>query len=480
VNLRLAVSVACMALLAGCMVGPKYRQPSTPVPAAFKEQPPESFKESDGWKRSQPADQVLRGKWWELFGDSKLNELEEQVTVSNQDLKVAEARFREARAMIRFNRASQFPTITVGPGISSLRDSAHRPFFASSSRPTGDFVLPFDLSYELDVWGRVRRTVAAAREEAQASAADLETVRLSLQAELAFDYFELRAADAEKQLLDDTVKAYVDALKLTTNRYEGGAAPRSDVAQAKTQLASTQAQDTDVGVRRAQFEHAIAVLAGKPPADLSLPPAPLDTQPPIVPIGLPSQLLERRPDVAASERRVAEANEQIGIARAAFFPTLMLGASAGLEGTSLLNWFNWPSRFWAVGPSMVQTLFDAGRRRATSDAALASYDASVANYRETALTAFQQVEDNLAALRILEQESREQREAVAAAEESLRIFTNRYKGGIDTYLQVITAQTATLTNQRTEVDVRRRRIDASVLLIKALGGGWDTTSLPKF
>jgi len=462
------------------MVGPKYRQPSTPVPAEFKEQPPESFKESDGWKRSQPADQALRGKWWELFGDPKLNELEEQVTISNQDLKVAEARFREARAMIRFNRASQFPTISVGPSVSSLRDSAHRPFFASSSSPTGDFVLPFDLSYELDVWGRVRRTVAAAREEAQASAADLETVRLSLHAELAFDYLELRAADAEKQLLDDTVKAYVDGLKLTTNRYEGGAAPRSDVEQAKTQLASTQAQDTDVGVQRAQFEHAIAVLAGKPPADLSIPPAPLDTQPPIVPIGLPSQLLERRPDVAASERRVAEANEQIGIARAAFFPTLMLGASAGLEGTSLLNWFNWPSRFWAVGPSMVQTLFDAGRRRATSDAALASYDASVANYRETALTAFQQVEDNLAALRILEQESKEQREAVAAAEESLRIFTNRYKGGVDTYLQVITAQTAALTNQRTEVDIRRRRMDASVLLIKALGGGWDTTRLHKF
>jgi NodT family efflux transporter outer membrane factor (OMF) lipoprotein len=469
-----------MALLAGCMVGPKYRQPSTAAPAAYKEQPPESFKESDGWKRSQPADRVLRGKWWELFGDSKLNELEEQVTISNQNLKAAEARFREARAMIRFNRASQFPTISVGPSISSLRDSAHRPFFGSTSRPTGDFILPFDLSYELDVWGRVRRTVAAAREEAQASAADLETVRLSLQAELAFDYFELRAADAQRQLLDDTVKAYADALKLTTNRYEGGAAPRSDVAQAKTQLASTQSQDTDVGVQRAQFEHAIAVLAGKPPADFGLPAAALDEQPPIVPIGLPSQLLERRPDVAASERRVAEGNEQIGIARAAFFPTLMLGASAGLEGTSLLNWFNWPSRFWAVGPSMLQTLFDAGRRRATSEAALASYDASVANYRETALTAFQQVEDNLAALRILEQESKEQREAVTAAEDSLRIFTNRYKGGIDTYLQVITAQTATLTNQRTEVDIRRRRMDASVLLIKALGGGWDTTSLPKF
>jgi NodT family efflux transporter outer membrane factor (OMF) lipoprotein len=423
---------------------------------------------------------VLRGNWWELFGDPKLNELEEQVTISNQDLKAAEARFREARAMIRFNRASQFPTITVGSSISSVGASANRPFFRSTNSPTGDFVLPFDLSYELDVWGRVRRTVAAAREEAQASAADLETVRLSLQAELAFDYFELRAADAQKQLLNDTVRAYADALKLTTSRYRGGAAPRSDVAQAATQLASTQSQDTDIGVQRAQFEHAIAILAGKPPAELSLPFVPLDAQPPIVPIGLPSQLLERRPDIAAAERRVAEGNEQIGIARAAFFPTLTLGASAGLEGTSLLNWFNWPSRFWAVGPSMVQTLFDAGRRRATSEATLASYDASVANYRETALTAFQQVEDNLAAMRILEQESKEQQEAVAAAEESLRIFTNRYKGGLDTYLQVITAQTATLSNQRTEVDIRRRRMDASVLLIKAVGGGWNTSKLPKF
>lgn len=478
-NLRLVASVACMLLLAGCTVGPKYKQPSTPVPSAYKEQPPGSFKESDGWKRSQPADQLLRGKWWELFGDSKLNELEGQVTVSNQDLKAADARFREARATIRFNRASQFPTITVGSSVSSLGASAHRPFFTSTTSPTGDFLLPFDLSYELDVWGRVRRMVAAAREEAQASAADLETFRLSLQAELAFDYFELRAADAERQLLDDTVKAYSDALKLTTKRFEGGAAPRSDVAQAKTQLASTQAQDTDLGVQRAQFEHAIAVLVGKPPAEFSLRPVPLDAQPPIVPIGLPSQLLQRRPDIASDERRVAEANEQIGIARAAFFPTLTLGASAGLEGTSLLNWFNWPSRFWAVGPSMVQTLFDAGRRRATSEAALASYDASVANYRETTLTAFQQVEDNLAALRILEQESGEQREAVTAAQESLRIFTNRYKGGLDTYLQVITAQTAALTNERTDVDIRRRRMDASVLLIKALGGGWDVAQLPR-
>ena len=479
-RLRFIAPAACALLLAGCMVGPKYSKPSTPMSPAFKEQPPDSFKESDGWKAGKPADQTLRGKWWELFGDSQLNELEEQVTVANQDLKAAEARFREARAMIQFNRAAKFPTITVGGDISSLRNSSNRPNFgALGSTPTGDFVLPFDVSYEVDLWGRVRRTVAAAREEAQASSADLESVRLSLHAELAFDYFELRAADAQKQLLDDTVKAFADALKLTTNRYEGGAAPPSDVAQARTQLAATEAQNTDVGVQRAQFEHAIAVLVGKPPAEFSLAAAPLNTLPPVIPIGLPSQLLERRPDIAAAERRVAEGNEQIGIARAAFFPTVVLGASAGFEGNSITNWFNWPSRFWAVGPSMLQTVFDGGRRRATSAAALASYDASVATYRETALTAFQQVEDNLVALRLLEHESQQQREAVVAAQESLRIFTNRYKGGLDTYLQVITAQTATLTNQRTEVDIRRRRIDASVLLIKALGGGWDTTQMPK-
>jgi NodT family efflux transporter outer membrane factor (OMF) lipoprotein len=479
-KLRLLSTVAaCELLLASCMVGPKYSKPSTPLPQTFKEQPPDSFKESDGWKPGQPADQLLRGNWWVIFGDTRLNDLEQQVNISNQDLKAAEARFHEARAMIRFNRAAQFPSIAVGPSINSVHDSAHRPFLSAASGSTGDFILPFDLSYELDLWGRVRRTVAAAREEAEASAADLQTVRLSIQAELAFDYFELRAADAQKQLLDDTVKAYTDALKLTTDRYQGGASPPSDVAQARTQLATTQAQDTDVGVQRSQFEHAIAVLTGKPPAEFSLPPEPLDIQPPVIPVGLPSQLLERRPDIAAAERRVAEGNQQIGIARAAFFPTLLLGATAGLEGTSLLNWFNWPSRFWAVGPSMLQTIFDGGRRHATSDAALASYDALVANYREVSLTAFQQVEDNLAALRILELESKQQREAVLAAQESLRIFTNRYKGGLDNYLQVITAQTTTLTNQRTDVDIRRRRMDASVLLIKALGGGWDITKLPK-
>lgn len=480
-SLGIILSSTAVLLLSGCMVGPKYVKPSVPAPPAYKEQPPDSFKESNGWKPAQPADQALRGKWWELFGDSQLNSLEEQLTVSNQNLKVAEARFRQARATIRYNRSAEFPTISTSPGISNERFSANRPYFVKSAanNGVGDFVLPFDLSYEADVWGRIRRSVTAAREEAQASAADLETVGLSLHAELAVDYFELRSADAQKKLLDDTVKAYTDALQLTQNRFEGGAAPKSDVAQAQTQLDAARVQDTDVTVLRSQYEHAIAILIGQPPASFHLDPLPLSAQPPVIPVGLPTELLERRPDIAAAERRVAEANEQIGIAKAAFFPTVSLSAAAGFEGTSITNWLNWPSRFWAVGPQMAETLFDAGRRRAVSESATAGYDANVASYRQTTLSAFQEVEDNLAALRILEQEAQQQQQAIAAAEESLQLFKNRYEGGVDTYLQVITAQTAALSNERNGIDIMRRRMDASVLLVKALGGGWSVANLPK-
>jgi NodT family efflux transporter outer membrane factor (OMF) lipoprotein len=452
--------------LAGCTVGPKYKPPDVSVPV--------SFKETEGWKIATPDDQSLRGPWWKIFADQQLNALEEQVPAGNQTLKVFEARYREARAAIRFNRAAEYPTVSTSPSIASIRSSSNRPNLppGAASKATGDFVLPFDVGYELDLWGRVRRSVAAAREEAEAGAADLATATLSLQAELALDYYELRGADAQKQLLDRTVDNYAQALRLTQNRFEGGAAPRSDVAQAKTQLDTVQAQATDIGVQRAQYEHAIAMLIGKPPSAFSLPPAPLPVRPPDVPVGMPSQLLERRPDIAAAERRVAAANEQIGIARAAFFPKVVLGAVLGLEGSSIANWLNWPSRLWAVGPSLTQTLFDAGRRRATSDAAIAGYDASVANYRETALSAFQQVEDNLAALRILEHEAAQQHEAVVSAQDSLQLFTNRYRGGVDTYLQVVTAQSVALSNERNETDIQRRRMDATVLLIKALGGGW--------
>jgi NodT family efflux transporter outer membrane factor (OMF) lipoprotein len=458
-------------LFVGCTVGPKYVKPQVPLP------PIDAYKELNGWKIAQPNDQTIKGKWWKVFDDEQLNSLEEEVTVSNQNLKQSEAQFREARAMVRYNRAAEFPTISTAPTIIGEHESQNRPYFPITTYSTGDYVLPFDLNYEVDLWGRVRRTVAAAREEAQATAGDLETVTLSLHAELALDYFELRSADAQEQLLHDTVKAYADALQLTINRFQGGAAPKSDVAQAQTQLDAARVQETDIAVQRAEYEHAIAVLVGKPPAGFSLPNVRATLQPPSITAGLPSQLLEQRPDIAAAERRVAEANEQIGIARAAFFPTVVLSATAGFESNTVADWFSWPSRFWAVGPSIAETLFDGGRRRASSQAAQATYDAVVANYRQTTLNAFQQVEDNLAALRILEQEAQQQRDATKSAQESQQIFTNRYIGGADPYLEVITAQTLALQNERNEVDILRRRMDASVLLIKALGGGWSDSQL---
>ena len=484
----LGLSAVVVLLCAGCMVGPDYFKPSVPMTPAYKE--------DQGWKLARPLDQILRSKWWEIFGDPQLNALEEQVDQANQNVKVAEARYRQARALIGFFRAGLFPTVTAGASANSVRNSTVRPFgspssgasggtsggtstgTSSSGASSGEFLLTGDISYEIDLWGRIRRSVTAAREEAQASAADLETARLSLQAELAFDYFELRSADAQQRLLNDTVQAFKEALQLTINRFEGGAAPKSDVAQAQTQLETTQVQATDIAVQRAQFEHAIATLVGKPPADFSLPPAPLELQPPDIPAGLPSELLERRPDIAAAERRVAEANEQIGIAKAAYFPTVTLNALLGFESSSIRNLGGWQSFLWAVGSSLAQTVFDGGRRRATSKAALANYDATVASYRQATLDAFQQVEDNLAALRILEQEAEQQQRAVASARESLQLFSNRYKGGVDTYLQVITAQTVTLSNERNQVDILRRRMDASVLLVKAVGGGWNVTDLP--
>ena len=470
--------------VAGCMVGPKYSRPSAPMAPAFKEEAPASSQANDAWKLAQPGDQTTRGDWWEIYEDPQLNALETQIDSANQTLKIAEANYHEARAAIRFNRSAEAPTIGVAPSISTVRDSANQPYFPPSqaNNGNGDFILPVDLSWEIDLWGRIRRSVTAAKEQTQASAADMAAVQLSLQAELAYDYFELRSADAEKRLLDETVQAYSRALELTDNRFQGGAAPKSDVAQARTQLQDAQVLDTDIMVERAQYEHAIAILIGKPPASFSLAASPIDLQTPAIPgipQVLPSALLERRPDIAASERRMAAANEQIGIAQAAYYPTLNLSALAGFQGNSALNWFNWPSRFWAVGPSLSETLFDAGRRRATRESAIATYDANVANYRQTTLTAFQQVEDNLAVLRILAGESQQQHSATAAAEETLRLFQNRYVGGVDTYLQVVTSQTTALSNERNDIDIRRRQLDASVLLIKALGGDWNVTKLPK-
>jgi NodT family efflux transporter outer membrane factor (OMF) lipoprotein len=466
-------------LLAGCTVGPEYKTPSVPMTASFKEATPADYRTAGTWQPARPDDQMSRGKWWEIFGDQELDKLEDELTVANQTLKESDARFREARAMIRYQRASEFPAISVAPSAATVQDSSHQPYFLiPNPQPQGDLELPFDLNYEIDVWGQIRRMVAAARKEAQATAADLATVSLSLHAELALDYIELRSADSQQHLLDDTVKAYADAVRLTQNRQVGGYAPISDVEQAQTQLDTTLVQDTDIGVMRAQYEHAIAVLIGRPPAAFSLPPEPLDLQPPRIPPGIPSALLQRRPDIAAAERRVAEANEQIGVAQAAFYPAVNLSALSGFEGTNGANWFGWPSLFWAVGTSLTQPLFDGGRIRAQSDATRAAYDGYVATYRQTTLTAFQEVEDNLSALRILDTEAQQQNQAVQAASRSLRTFTNRYVGGEDAYLLVITAQTALLSNQRNDVDIERRRMEADIRLVKALGGGWDVGELP--
>jgi NodT family efflux transporter outer membrane factor (OMF) lipoprotein len=465
-----------MLLLGGCMVGPKYSKPTVPIAPVFKEAPPASFKEGDGWKTAQPNDQALRGNWWTMFQDAQLNALEGQIEAANQTLRAADANYRAARAAVMFARAGQKPIITTQPGIESVHQTLGRTSDGQVIRSgSALFTLPVDFNWEIDLWGRLRRAVTSATELAEASAADLENARLSLHAELAIDYFELRSADAQEKLLDETIKAYTRALQLTQDRYDGGAAPKSDVTQARTQLDTARVQRTDVEVERAQFEHAIAMLTGKPPSELSLPALPVTAQPPAIPDipgAVPSQLLERRPDIAGEERRMASANEQIGIAKAAFYPTVSLGALAGFNGGSLLGWFAWPNRMWAVGPTLSETLFDAGRRRATSDTAIANYDAAVANYRQAALTAFQQVEDNLAALRVLETESQQQKQATASAQESLSLFQTRYEGGVDTYLQVVTWQTAALFNERADIDLMRRRLDASVLLIKALGGGW--------
>jgi NodT family efflux transporter outer membrane factor (OMF) lipoprotein len=479
--------VLAMTLGACKVVGPQYVKPAAPLAPGldqFKGAGPSNFKETDGWKVAQPADAAMKGKWWEMFGDPQLNVLEEEVDPANQTLAASEANFRAARANIRFYKADQAPTLSVGPSVGAVRDSANQPYFnqAAANAGEGSFLLPLDLSYEVDLWGRVRRTIAAAKEQAQASAADMETVRLSLHAELALDYFALRADDGQMKLLAEAVAAYQQALQLTQDRYDGGAAPLSDVTQARTELQTAQVQQTDVLVERAGFEHAIAVLTGKAPAALTIEASPVTVAPPVIPEipgALPSQLLERRPDIAANERRMAAANEQIGIAQAAFYPTLNLSASVGFLGTSLANIFSGPSRFCSGGPVLDETIYDHGRRRASSDIVLAQYDATVANYRQSSLTAFQQVEDNLAALRVLEREAGQQHAATSSAEESLGLFKVRYEGGVDTYLQVITWETAALQNERNDIDITRRRLEASVLLIKALGGGWTVAQMPK-
>jgi len=469
-----AYSVLILAALplTGCAVGPKYKTPAVPVPPAYKE--------AANWKTAQPNDQNLGGNWWEIFSDPQLNSLEQQINVSNQNLKAAVAQYQQSRAALRYVHADYYPTVTAGPSATRQMYSNNRPPQSTFDGETfNDFVLPVNFSYQVNAWGRVSKNVESYREQAQASAADLAVVNLSMHAALAIDYFAARSLDAEEKLLQDTVAQYQQAFQLNEDRFQGGLASEVEVEQARTILETTRAQMVDVGVARAQYEHAVAVLVGKPPAEFTLPPLPLTAPPPSIPIGFPSTLLERRPDIAAAERRVASANAQVGLAKTAYYPLVNIGASGGFESGSLTTLLQGPSGFWAVGSSAVVTLFDVGRRRAVNDQAKAGYDASVASYRETVLTAFQQIEDNLAALRILEQEAGVQSTAVEAAERSLSLSNTRYEGGVTSYLEVITAQNAALTDEVTAVNVLGRREANAVLLIEALGGGWDSADLPQ-
>jgi NodT family efflux transporter outer membrane factor (OMF) lipoprotein len=471
---RLALSCATAILFfAGCTVGPNYVRPTAEVPTDFKETPA-------NWKQAQPSDAISKGKWWEIYQDPQLNELEEQINVSNQTLKAEQEQFAQARAALRITRSNLFPNVGTTPSVSRTHLAPNEPLFnpPTESNDYNTFTIPVDVSYEPDLWGRVRRTVEASRSEAQATGADLANVSLSLHAELAGDYFQLRGLDAQKQLLDSTVESFQKALDLTESRFHGGLASAVDVAQAQTILETTRAEAIDIGVQRAAFEHAIAVLIGKPASQFSLPQIPLTAPPPVTPSGLPSDLLERRPDISAAERRVQEQNAQIGVARAAYFPQVTLGASGGFESAVFTTLLQGPSGFWMLGGQAAETLFDAGARRGASEQAKAAWNQSVDNYRQTVLVAFQEVEDNLAALRILEQEANKEADAVASAQHSLSLSITRYRGGVTNYLEVTTAQSAALADEVTAVNILTRRLAASVLLVKALGGGWNVSQIP--
>ena len=445
-------------------------KPLAAAPAAYKETP-QNFKEA------QPSDQIAKVKWWEIYGDPQLNALEEQISVSNLTLKAEQAQFAAARAAVRIARSQSFPTVTGGISAGHFSQSPNRPI-GSTNLNYQDYVLPVDVSYEPDLWGRVRRLVEANRSEAQATAADLASIELSLQAELASDYFQMRGLDAEKKLLDSTVESYEKALELTQTRYQGGVATAVDVAQAQTQLETTRASSIDVGVNRAAFEHAIAVLVGKPASAFNVPPLALDTPPPPVPPGVPSDLLERRPDIAAAERRVQEANAQIGVAKSAYYPNVTLSSGGGFESGALGTFIQGASGFWTLAGSAAELIFDGGQRRGVTEQARAEYDKSVDNYRQTVLVAFQEVEDNLAALNFLQEEAKTEANAVTAAQRSLDLSTTRYKGGVTNYLEVTTAQSAALSDEVTALSILIRRMNASVLLIKAVGGGWEASQIP--
>lgn len=474
--------------LSGCVVGPKYHQPSAPVPTAttYKESP-SNFPGAQGWQVASPQDSLLRGKWWEIFKDPNLNALEDQLDTNNQNIKQAYENYMAARAIIRQARSQYFPTASTSPSISRSRTSSNLSAAAAASSGSGasstgqayNFVeLPGDVTWEPDLWGKIRNTVNQARYSAQVSAADLENTRLSEQSTLAQTYFSIRGQDALQKVLNDTVVADQKTVDFAQAQYDVGVGDRLSLVEAQNALQTAEAAAINVGLSRAQYEHAIAVLLGKPPADFSIPPKPLDAVPPAVPIGVPSQLLERRPDVAAAERTMAEANAQIGIAYAAYYPNITLSASGGFESSSFTNWLTWPSRFWSIGASASETIFDAGLRRATVNQYIAVYNADLASYRQTVLAAFQQVEDYLAAERILSQQTDKQKEAVDSAQEFFRLEFDRYQIGIDPYINVLTAQETLLTDEQALANLQTQRMTSVVQLIAALGGGWDLSQLP--
>ncbi len=445
-------------ILAACTVGPDYTRPSITVPVAYKEM--------EGWKKAEPQDQLPRGSWWEIFNDPKLNELEEQVDISNQNIAAAEAQLRQALAVVKAARAGYFPTLSVGSSTSRSGKE--------NTPPVSSFSIDGTISWELDLWGRVRRTVESSQASAEASAADLENVRLLAHAQLAQLYLQLRTLDTQKQVLDTTTAHYEKFLQLTKNRYGAGVASKADVLQAETQLRSAQSQSIETGIQRSQYEHAIAVLIGKSPSELSIPVSPLDIGPPSIPTEVPSELLERRPDIAAAERSAAAANAQIGVAVAAYYPSLSLSSSGGFQATDIAKWLTWPSAFWVLGPaSLHEVIFDAGLRSAQTEQARAAFEARAASYRQAVLAGFQQVEDFLASLRILEHEAEVQALSLTAARQSLEITTNRYMAGLASALDVIVTQNITLGNELANINILGRRMIGSVQLIEALGGGWS-------
>ena len=479
-------ALALLSMVAGCHVGPRYHAPAPPAVTApnYKESTV-NFQNEPGWKVASPQEAMIRGNWWEIYHEPELNALEEQLNINNQNIKFYFQNFMAARAIVHEAHSQLFPTVGAGPSYTRSRSSAN---LRNSTGTNGSSVnagsqstlisLPFDVSWEPDLWGRIRNTISAAQYEAQLSAADLENQRLSEQANLALFFFELRGQDALQALYNATIEADKRALDLARARYETGVDDQIAVVEAQNTLQNAESQAVNIGVARAQYEHAIAVLVGANPSSFSIPIKALNARPPAIPIGMPSQLLERRPDIAASERAMAAANARIGIADAAFYPNLVLSASAGVESSTFKHFFDWPSRFCSIGPSPSETIFDAGLRRATVQQYTATYNANVANYRQTVLTAFQQVEDSLAAVRILSQQILKQQEAEQSAQQFVSLQTARYRTGIDPYVNVVTAQTTLLTDQRTLTTLRTQAMTSSVQLIQALGGGWDRTQLP--